>query len=151
MRVALTDFKIPQAVFEEMCARARAAAPLECCGLLGGREAVEGEGRPLLAQSIYPLRNASPRPDVAYEAAPEELFEAQRRMRVRGERLVALYHSHPRSSDPAPSAADVRLAFYPDAVYFIIGFEEGGACAVRAFRIFEREGRWQPAAFEVEH
>jgi proteasome lid subunit RPN8/RPN11 len=127
---------------EKMCASARAAAPEECCGLLGGLAG--------LAESAYPLRNVARRPEVAYEAAPQELFEAQRAMRARGEELVAVYHSHPRSADPAPSAADVRLAFYPTAVYFIIGFDAAGACVLRAFRISEREGRWEPAAFDVE-
>jgi len=124
-----------------MCAHARARVPEECCGLLGGA----GNG----AASVYPLRNVAPRPEVAYEAAPEELFEAQRRMRARGETLVGVYHSHPRSDDPAPSRTDVRLAFYPEAFYFIIGFGEGGTCVLRAFRISEREGRWEPASFEV--
>ena len=122
-----------------MFARARASAPGECCGLLGG----EGNR----ASSVYPLRNVAPRPEVAYEAAPEELFEAQRRMRARGEQLVGVYHSHPRSDDPVPSQTDVRLAFYPDAFYFIIGFGEGGECVLRAFRISEREGRWERAQF----
>jgi proteasome lid subunit RPN8/RPN11 len=125
-----------------MCADARSRAPEECCGLLGG---AAGEAR-----SVYRLRNVAARPEVAYEAAPEELFGAQRLMRERGERLVAVYHSHPRSDEPEPSAADVRLAFYPEAFYFIIGFDRGGACVLRAFRISEREGRWEPAAFSTE-
>jgi [CysO sulfur-carrier protein]-S-L-cysteine hydrolase len=139
--VTRADFKLPQTVVEEMCAHARSCAPEECCGLLGG-----GGDR---AANVYPLRNVAPRPEVAYEAAPEELFGAQRRMRARGEALVGVYHSHPRSTDPAPSRTDVRLAFYPDAFYFIIGFDEGGECVLRAFRISEREGRWEPAPFEV--
>ena len=122
-----------------MFAHARECAPLECCGLLGGGADA--------ARTAYPLRNVAPRPEVAYEAAPEELFDAQRRMRARGEELVAVYHSHPRSADPAPSATDVRLAFYPSAVYFIIGFDAAGACVLRAFRISEREGRWERADF----
>lgn len=124
-----------------MCAQARAAAPKECCGLLGGAGTE--------AATLYPLRNVAPRPEVAYEAAPGELFEAQRLMRARGEGLVALYHSHPRSHDPVPSAADVRLAFYPSAIYFIIGFDPGGACVLRAFRISEREGSWERAEVRV--
>jgi proteasome lid subunit RPN8/RPN11 len=125
-----------------MFAHARGCAPEECCGLLGG----EGDS----AANVYPLRNVAPRPEVAYEAAPEELFEAQRRMRARGETLAGVYHSHPRSKDPEPSRTDVRLAFYPDAFYFIIGFDDAGECVLRAFRISEREGRWEPAPFEVE-
>ncbi|HEX7312986.1 MAG TPA: M67 family metallopeptidase [Pyrinomonadaceae bacterium] len=136
------DFKIPRTLVAEMFAHARTCAPEECCGLLGG----EGNR----AASVYRLRNVAPRPEVAYEAAPEELFEAQRNMRARGETLVGVYHSHPRSAEPEPSRTDVRLAFYPDAFYFIIGFDDGGGCVLRAFRIREREGRWEPAGFEVE-
>ena len=134
-------FKIPQTLVAEMSARARECAPEECCGLLGGG------GKH--AASVYPLRNVAPRREVAYEAAPEELFEAQRRMRARGETLVGVYHSHPRSAEPEPSRTDVRLAFYPEAIYFIIGFDEEGGCVLRAFRISERGGRWEPAPFEV--
>ena len=136
-----SDFKVPQALVGEMFAHARGCAPEECCGLLGG----EGNR----AASVYPLRNVSPRPEVAYEAAPGELFEAQRSMRARGETLVGVYHSHPRSGDPAPSRTDVRLAFYPEAFYLIIGFDDAGGCVLRAFRISEREGRWEAAAFEA--
>lgn len=140
--VTRAEFKIPRALAEEMCAHARAASPRECCGLLGGRVASE-------AESVYPLRNVARDAASAYEAAPEELFDAQRLMRVRGESLAAVYHSHPRAVDPVPSATDVRLAFYPSAVYFIVGFDAGGGCVLRAFHISEREGRWERAAFEV--
>ena len=124
-----------------MVAHARAAAPAECCGLVGGR----GEE----AESVYRLRNVASRAETAYEAAPEDLFEAQRLMRARGERLLGVYHSHPRSEDPAPSERDVRLAFYPEAVYFIIGFARGGEPLVGAFRIYEAEGRWERADVAV--
>jgi proteasome lid subunit RPN8/RPN11 len=120
-----------------MFAHARAARPAECCGLLGGR----GES----AATVYRLRNVARDPSVEYEAAPEELFEAQRRMRERGETLFGIYHSHPRSIDPVPSATDVKLAFYPAAVYFIIGFDADDRPVLRAFRISEREGRWERA------
>jgi proteasome lid subunit RPN8/RPN11 len=139
--VTRADFKIPRTLAEEMCAHARAVAPEECCGLLGARNGGN-------AESAYPLRNVARAPLVAYEAAPEELFDAQRLMRARGESLVGVYHSHPRSADPVPSETDVRLAFYPSAVYFIVGFDVGGRCVPRAFRISEREGRWERAAFE---
>jgi proteasome lid subunit RPN8/RPN11 len=85
---------------------------------------------------------------VAYEAAPEDLFAAQRQMRELGERLIAIYHSHPGSTDPSPSATDVRLAYYPTAVYFIVGLGDQEPC-LRAFRISEREGTWQPAQFSI--
>ncbi len=126
--------------YREMVDHARQAAPHECCGLIGGNDA-----RP---QTVYPLRNVATNPFVTYEAAPEDLFAAQRAMRDRGEQLLAIYHSHPRSNDPQPSETDVRLAYYPSAVYFIIGLGNREPC-LRAFRISEREGRWEVAEFEI--
>src|SRR5438552_3866219 len=73
--------------------------PHECCGLIGG----ETDGK---VQSIYRMRNVAPDPIVTYEAAPEDLFAAQRQMRDRGEHLIAIYHSHPRAKNPEPSATD---------------------------------------------
>jgi proteasome lid subunit RPN8/RPN11 len=136
------ELRLRRALAEEMCAHARAASPSECCGLVGG-----AEGR---ATAVYPLTNVAREPSEGYEAAPAELFDAQRRMRSRGESLLGIYHSHPLSAEPRPSPADVRLAFYPTAVYFIIGFDAAGGCVLRAFRIYEREGRWERAGFETQ-
>jgi proteasome lid subunit RPN8/RPN11 len=100
------------------------------------------------ALKVYPLRNIAADPRITYEAAPEDLFAAQRAMRDQGEQLLAIYHSHPRSDDPKPSNTDVRLAYYPSAVYFIVGL--GGARpSLGAFRISESEGRWQRAEYEI--
>jgi proteasome lid subunit RPN8/RPN11 len=85
---------------------------------------------------------------LSYEAAPEELFAAQRQMRSRGEELLAIYHSHPRAIDPSPSETDVRLAYYPSATYLIVGL--GGAePIVKAFKISEREQRWQQVEYAI--
>lgn len=126
--------------FEEIVAHAREASPHECCGLIGGTAGGA-------AQTIYRTRNIAADPLVAYEAAPEDLFAAQRAMRQQGEELLAIYHSHPRSSDPQPSATDVRLAYYPTAVYLIVGLGRGPC--LRAFQISEREGCWQPADLKI--
>jgi len=115
--------------------------PHECCGLIGG--ATNGT-----AQNIYRMRNVAADPLVTYEAAPEDLFAAQRAMRERGEELIAIYHSHPRSSQPHPSETDVRLAYYPSAVYLIVGLGDQEPC-LRAFRIPESEGRWEPVEYVV--
>jgi proteasome lid subunit RPN8/RPN11 len=127
---------------DEMFAHAREASPAECCGLLGGNR--EGS-----ALSVYRLRNVAADPLVGYEAAPEELFAAQRIMRERGEELLGIYHSHPRASDPFPSETDVRLAYYPTAIYFIIGLAAAEE-TLRAFRISERDGRWEQIEYAVE-
>lgn len=126
---------------DQIVANARAADPDECCGLIGGAEGGE-------AKSIYSLRNVAPNAHVAYEAAPEDLFAAQRQMRERDEELLAIYHSHPRSAEPAPSETDIRLAYYPEAIYFIVGLA-GPQPVMRAFRLSEREGRWEEVEYVI--
>ena len=69
-------------------------------------------------------------------------------MRDCGEQLLAIYHSHPQSNDPKPSETDVRLAYYPSAVYFIVGLGGDRPC-MRAFRISERERLWEPVEYEI--
>jgi [CysO sulfur-carrier protein]-S-L-cysteine hydrolase len=125
----------------DVFAHARAAAPAECCGLIGG--AASG-----LAETIYRLRNVAANNQISYEVAPEELFTAQREMRQRGEQLVAIYHSHPRATEPAPSETDVRLAYYPSATYLIVGLG-GTAPVMRAFKISEAERRWERVEYAI--
>src|ERR1051325_10887442 len=120
---------------DSIFAFAKEAAPHECCGLIGGN----ADGA---AQSIYPLRNVARNPMNAYEAGPEDLFAAQREMRERGEQLLAIYHSHPRATEPEPSETDLRLAYYPQAIYFIVGLA-GERPVMRAFKIYEAESRWE--------
>ncbi len=126
---------------EAIFAHARQSKPYECCGLVGGTP--DGQAR-----SIYELRNVAESPTVSYEAAPEDLFGAQREMRRRNEQLLAIYHSHPRSAEPQPSETDVRLAFYPSAIYLIIGLA-GNAPTMRAFTISERDLTWQPVEYAI--
>lgn len=126
---------------DQLLAYAREADPAECCGLIGGT--VAG-----FVTRIYSLRNIAGDKNVSYEVAPEDLFAAQRQMRERGEQLLAIYHSHPRSAEPEPSETDVRLAYYPQAVYFIIGLA-GPTPLVRAFRISEREQHWEEVEYAI--
>ena len=133
--------RLSQSHLNDLFAHAGDAAPRECCGLVGG-------SNPGRAQTIYPMRNAAADPLTTYEAAPEDLFAAQRAMRERGEHLLGIYHSHPRAGAPTPSATDVRLAYYPSAVYFIVGLG-GEQPSLHAFRISESEGRWEPFEYEV--
>jgi [CysO sulfur-carrier protein]-S-L-cysteine hydrolase len=131
---------IQQAHVDQILDESRDAAPHECCGLIGGTEA--------RTQTVYPLRNLAADPLVTYEASPEDLFAAQRSMRERREQLLAIYHSHPRSAEPQPSETDVRLAYYPTAVYLIVGLG-GQQPRLCAFRISESERSWEPIEYEI--
>ncbi len=132
--------KIPYFKVEEIFAHARRDLPNECCGLLGGREC--------FVNSVYQLKNVAANPLIEYEAATEELFRAQKQMRERGEDLIGIYHSHPRSKEPFPSQTDIKLAFYSDAIYFIVGFDKETP-VLRAFKIYENQRRWEQMEFVV--
>ena len=138
---------IRRALLEEMFAHAHDARPEECCGLVGG----DAER---IGATVYRLRNIAPDRSVAYDGDPQDLCEAQRLMRARGEQLLGVYHSHPREAVPTPSETDVRLAYHPSAIYFIIGFEqEGGeenfSASLGAFRIFRSEKRWERVEYVI--
>ena len=132
--------KITRSDFAQIISHARESSPNECCGLIGG--ASDG-----VARTIYRTRNVAANPLVTYEASPADLFAAQRQMRERDEELIAIYHSHPRAKDPEPSATDVRLAYYPSAVYLIVGLGNQEPC-LRAFRINEHDG-WKPIEYQI--
>jgi proteasome lid subunit RPN8/RPN11 len=126
---------------DQIYVHAHATDPAECCGLIGGAKDER-------ASNTYPLRNVAANPEIGYEAAPEDLFAAQRLMRERGEELLAIYHSHPRSLEPTPSETDIRLAYYPQAVYLIIGLG-GSQPVMRAFLNSEREERWEQVEYAI--
>ena len=123
-RVATRIISITDAVRSEIEGHALQAQPSECCGLLSGENG--------LITDLHRLRNTSERPETRYFASPEDLFTAMRRIREAGQKLLGVYHSHPRT--PAyPSTSDVDMAFYPEAIYFILSLEPD--IELRAFRI----------------
>jgi [CysO sulfur-carrier protein]-S-L-cysteine hydrolase len=132
--------KLRRVHLNAITSHAIATNPHECCGLIGGID--------LVTHSIYKVNNVAANPFVTYEAAPEELFAAQKQMRERGEQLVAIYHSHPQATEPTPSDTDVRLAYYPAVIYLIIGLA-GAAPVVRAFHISEKAQTWEPVEYEL--
>ena len=115
---------IPADLMNRMLVQARADAPLETCGVLGGRDK--------RARAAYPLDNVLCSP-VRYRADPEGLLVAFLDLESRGWDIVAIYHSHPAGPD-RPSATDVAEAYYPDAAYVIISLAHEPP-SLRGFRI----------------
>jgi proteasome lid subunit RPN8/RPN11 len=111
---------------DEMIEHARADAPNECCGLIGG----SGDE----AESIHRAENAEASP-FRYSIAPRQQLELMNRIDEDGQEMVGIYHSHTRT--PAyPSQTDINLASgWPDAVYFIVSLEHPDEPDVKAFRI----------------
>jgi proteasome lid subunit RPN8/RPN11 len=129
--------RIEQAVFDRLLAEARANPTMECCGLLGGRNAV--------ISAVLPARNAL-QSAKAYEIAAEELFSLFRRMRSEGLEHLGIYHSHPKGEN-SPSPIDLERAFYPEAAYLIICPQSAASRPIRAFRIIE--GRARELSLEI--
>ncbi len=128
--------RISADLYEEMIAHARAEAPNECCGMIATRD---GE-----AVELYRARNAAASP-LRYELDGAEQYRIQMQIDDAGLELGAIYHSHTRT-EPYPSQTDINLAFYPDALYVIVGLG-GEEPLVRAYTI--RDGRVQDAQLEV--
>ena len=129
--------KLPRGLYDEMVNHARAEAPNECCGMVASSD---GE-----AVKVYPAVNAAASP-LRYEIDGAEQYRIQMEIDDAGHELGAIYHSHTRSK-PYPSQTDINLAFYPDALYVIVGLA-GDEPEVRAFRI--RDGQVAEAELEVQ-
>ena len=129
--------RISRELYEEIVAHARSEAPNECCGMIGTRD---GE-----AVKVYRATNAAASP-LRYEIEGAEQYRIQMQIEDSGLDLGAIYHSHTRT-EPYPSQTDINLAFYPDALYLIVGLASDEA-EVRAFTI--REGQVADAQLEVQ-
>jgi len=120
---------LPLHMRRAMLAHALAEAPLEACGIVAGCD-----GRPL---RFIPTANAAQSP-VRYEIAPRDLLRITIEVESAGECIWAIFHSHPTTA-AYPSATDIRLAFYPEALYLIASLV--GEPGLRAFHIIDGQVR----------
>jgi proteasome lid subunit RPN8/RPN11 len=128
--------RISRELYDDMVAHARADAPNECCGMIATRD---GE-----AVTLHRAENAAASP-LRYEIDGAEQYRIQMAIDDADLDLGAIYHSHTRSA-PYPSQTDINLAFYPDALYLIVGLA-GGEPEVRAFQI--RDGQVAEAELHI--
>jgi len=129
--------RIPRQLYDEMVVHAQAEAPNECVGMLGSRD---GQ-----AVELHRAENAAASP-LRYEIDGAEQYRIQMAIEDAGLDLGAIYHSHTRSA-PYPSQTDINLAFYPDALYIIVGLA-GEEPEVRAYEI--RDGQVAESELQVE-
>ena len=108
------DLLFESAVAARLLEHARAGAPEEVCGVLGG----EGER----ATRSEAVPNVASSPETRYELAPAETVEAIERVEEGSEHL-GFYHSHPRGP-PRPSATDEAEATWTGFVYCIVSLPE---------------------------
>lgn len=129
--------RISTDLYEEMIEHAREEAPNECVGMLAARD---GQ-----VVKLYRATNAAASP-LRYEIDGGEQYRIQMEIYDADLELGAIYHSHTRTS-PYPSQTDINLAFYPEALYVIIGLASEEP-EVRAFTI--RDGHVADAELVVE-
>jgi len=115
-----------------MLAHARRQPHRECCGILGGQEG--------LITQAFAAKNVAADPTRNYEIAPREIVRVMGELRERRLDFLGIYHSHPdwmESNEPSPK--DIALAYYTEAIYFIVTPRPYASTPIRAFSI--REGR----------
>ena len=105
---------LEQEDYEKMIAYAEKQAPIEACGLLGGR--IEGDVK--IIKKVFYLTNTDHSPE-HFSLDPQEQFAVVRELRAEGWVLLGNWHSHP-ASPSRPSEEDKRLAFDPRASYLIL-------------------------------
>ena len=126
-------------VYGQLMKHARRHPHRECCGILAGQDGV--------ITQAFPARNVAADPVRNYEIAPKEIVRLMAELRERRLEFLGIYHSHPNwmhTNEPSPK--DIALAYYSEAIYFIVTPRPYATAPVRAFSI--RDG--QVAEFEIE-
>jgi proteasome lid subunit RPN8/RPN11 len=120
--------RISPDIMEVLEEHARIEYPLECCGMLAGKDNV--------ITRIFKTRNVAASFD-EFELDPMEQVNAFEEIDRLCLKLLGVYHSHP--NHPCyPSGLDIRRAFYPDTAFFIISLSDVQPPQIKAFTI--REG-----------
>ena len=126
--------RLPRSIHDEMVAHSLEDRPYEVCGLLAGQGGA--------ITRAFRARNKE-QSAVRYEIDPKDLIRLFREMDDADLELLGIYHSHTHTQ-AYPSATDIRLAYYPDALYFIVSLMDERAPHVRAFRIVEGQVSEEP-------
>ncbi len=118
-------FSIKHEAVENIYAQARAEAPREACGMLGGSG--------LEATKAYPTKN-SDTSNITYSIEPQEAFSVIKRMRADNVDFIACYHSHP-ETEAYPSPTAKAEAGNSELVYVIVSLQRPDEPELRAYRM----------------
>jgi proteasome lid subunit RPN8/RPN11 len=130
---------IPGSIYRELLDQARKQAPIEACGILGGRNDQ--------VEVFHPMTNTDHSAD-HFLMEPAEQFKVVKSLRAAGQRVLAIHHSHP-ASPSRPSAEDIRLALTPDVLYTILSLQGPANPVLKAFAICEGVVTEHPLAIEA--
>ncbi|MBI4334544.1 MAG: M67 family metallopeptidase [Chloroflexi bacterium] len=130
-------FRLPENYASEIIAHARAEDPLECCGLLAGKD-----GR---IAKLYHTTNTAASP-TRYLMDPKEMLAIFKEMDDNDWEVLAIYHSHTHTQ-AFPSATDLQLAYWQDPLYLIVSLQDKAAPVLRAFHL--RQGNIEEEPLEI--
>ncbi|MDQ7091089.1 MAG: M67 family metallopeptidase [Methylococcales bacterium] len=120
------EFNLPLKIIQQLLSHALSSKETEVCGVIG---AIEG-----VVTRCYPITNVHSQPRNKFTLNTIEQIATFKELREHGEKLFAIYHSHPHS--PAyPSKTDLALSNYPDALYLIISLNTKGVLELRGFNL----------------
>ncbi len=121
----MSKITITKQAYESILAQAKQEAPCEACGYLLGMDKEN-------ANENYAMTNID-HSEEHFSFDPKEQFAAIKYARKKGLKVVGNWHSHP-ASPSRPSQEDIRLAFDPSILYFILSLEDETP-VLNAFRI----------------
>lgn len=124
-----TEIQISRKLTNELLHTAQISPNQEVCGLVSSIN-----NQPV---RYYPISNVAGDPSRQFLLDAQQQIAALKAMREKGEELFAIYHSHP-TSPAVPSATDLELAAYEDALYLIISLNTKGVLEMRGFKIQQR-------------
>ena len=125
MSKTMSMVRIPKSIYQRMIEYAKKEWPLECCGILAGKDKT--------AQKAFELQNIEGS-FTRYSMSSQEQLKVFEEMEKESIEMIAIYHSHPHTI-PFPSETDVKLAFYPDVSSIIISLKEEENPVMKAFQI----------------
>ena len=117
--------RIPESIYQRIIEHARREDPLECCGILGGRDKT--------TMKSFEIKNLEKSP-VQFLMDPLEQLNAFKEMENRSMEMIAFYHSHPHTI-PFPSEVDVKKTIDPEMPSIIISLKEKDDPVMKAFLI----------------
>jgi len=124
------EVQLPLKIIQQLLNHAQSSVEIEVCGLIGAKDGA--------AQSCYPMKNSDAHPQSKFTLNAAEQISVFKNLREKGEKLFAIYHSHPQS-EAYPSATDLALANYPDVLYLIISLNTKGLLVLRGFYLLDNQ------------
>lgn len=133
--------RVTKQALTAMIEHCRGDYPNEACGILAGRDG--------LATETIPMRNLHASPS-SYEMDPKEQLSVQRRLRMDGLDILAIYHSHV-ATEAFPSRRDIERATaiqdFFGGHYVVVTLRDPTPRA-RAFKIRDGHAREEPLVEE---